>query len=287
MTALDANNDGAISPEEMENAVAALKKLDANGDGKVSREELGLPGGRAGMRGRIGGAPDRVFISRFMRFDQDGDGKVSEDELPEPMRDIIRRADGNADGCVDSDELAKMRNVEPGMWDPGAPKEDVGAATASHREIDPLPVAFKTLSCLRIRADGNLLAGDSGSEEIKIVSPAGELVASIEPGFGPEAINLAADGTIYCGGNGQLARIRADGQVLKTVPLPENVQSETTPRRRATSRPVGVSGIAISDGAVFVAFGSGWSLGSKSKLFRFDLMDVKANQIRVLEKKAP
>lgn len=31
-----------------------------------------------------------------------------------------------------------------------------------------------------------------------------------------------------------------------------------------------VSGIAVTDNDVFVAFGSGWSMGSKSKLFRFD-----------------
>ena len=31
-----------------------------------------------------------------------------------------------------------------------------------------------------------------------------------------------------------------------------------------------VSGIGVSDADVFVAFGAGWSMGSKSKLFRFD-----------------
>ncbi len=31
-----------------------------------------------------------------------------------------------------------------------------------------------------------------------------------------------------------------------------------------------MSGIAVSDQDVFVAFGSGWSTGSKSKLYRFD-----------------
>ncbi|MFM8583584.1 MAG: hypothetical protein ACKOFW_19140, partial [Planctomycetaceae bacterium] len=40
MKSLDANGDGVISAEEIENAAAALKKLDKNGDGKLSDEEL-------------------------------------------------------------------------------------------------------------------------------------------------------------------------------------------------------------------------------------------------------
>jgi Ca2+-binding EF-hand superfamily protein len=40
MTALDADEDGAISAEEIEKAVAALKKLDKNDDGKLSDEEI-------------------------------------------------------------------------------------------------------------------------------------------------------------------------------------------------------------------------------------------------------
>jgi hypothetical protein len=40
---LDANDDGEISAEEINNAPAALMKLDKNGDGKITPDELGPP----------------------------------------------------------------------------------------------------------------------------------------------------------------------------------------------------------------------------------------------------
>ena len=52
MTALDANQDGAVDAAEMKNAKAALAKLDKNGDGQLTEDEVrpqmpfGRPGGR-------------------------------------------------------------------------------------------------------------------------------------------------------------------------------------------------------------------------------------------------
>lgn len=40
---LDANGDGIISKQEIDNSTALLKKLDRNGDGKVSRDEMRPP----------------------------------------------------------------------------------------------------------------------------------------------------------------------------------------------------------------------------------------------------
>lgn len=60
MTALDTDNDGVISAEEIEKAAAALKKLDQDEDGKLSAEELRAVPGRgfgdreAGGRGAFG-----------------------------------------------------------------------------------------------------------------------------------------------------------------------------------------------------------------------------------------
>lgn len=60
--ALDANHDGVIDEQEIENASKALKSLDKNGDGKLTREELrpprpegpGVPGGGRPPRGPAG-----------------------------------------------------------------------------------------------------------------------------------------------------------------------------------------------------------------------------------------
>jgi len=56
--AIDKNNDGVLSEEEIKNAVAAIKTLDKNKDGKISQDEampqFGGPGGRGGFRGQGG-----------------------------------------------------------------------------------------------------------------------------------------------------------------------------------------------------------------------------------------
>ena len=115
MTALDADKNGEISAKEIENAVAALKKLDKNNDGKLTREELrpqfggpgrGGPGGPGGPgRGGPGGGN---FVERLMGFDKNKDGKVTKEELPEQMQRILERADANEDGAIDKAEAEKM-----------------------------------------------------------------------------------------------------------------------------------------------------------------------------------
>jgi len=93
----------------------------------------------------------------------------------------------------------------------GAPTKDEGAESASHREVEPLAIEFERLTCLRFDAEGNLLAGDAGAQEIKVINAAGKVAATIKPRLGPEAMDVAAAGTIYCGGQGRLAKLDADG----------------------------------------------------------------------------
>ena len=56
MRLFDADGDGAISMEEINGAVAILKKIDKDGDGSLSAEELRVEGGgqRGQDRGRRG-----------------------------------------------------------------------------------------------------------------------------------------------------------------------------------------------------------------------------------------
>jgi len=126
LEALDADQDGKLSKEEIENAVAALKTADKDGDGKLSRDEIGWPPagmgrGRRGMGFGPGGAgrsarpsdtpaaepdtgPTLSFVERIMVNDKDQDGKVTKDELPDRMKWMTQRLDTNQDGAIDKAE---------------------------------------------------------------------------------------------------------------------------------------------------------------------------------------
>ncbi len=108
MTALDADGNGEISAKEIENAVAALKKLDKNGDGKLSGEEIRPDFG--GRRPGFGGPPDGDSgpggrQDRFKQLDKNGDGKLTKDELPEQMQRMLERGDKNKDGFLEGAEF--------------------------------------------------------------------------------------------------------------------------------------------------------------------------------------
>ena len=146
----------------------------------------------------------------------------------------------------------------------------------SHEEIAPLKVKFGRLSALKIRRDGSLLASDSKAREIKVISPAGKQTGVMKPPFGVESIDVGPDGTIYCGGEGKIAKLDAAGTVIKTVDVPKGAGSAISKesKRRAdlckVTLRIRVTGVAVTDKDVFVAFGSGWSTISTSKLYRFD-----------------
>tara|TARA_Y100001934_G_scaffold262743_1_gene337572 strand:- start:6643 stop:7248 length:606 start_codon:yes stop_codon:yes gene_type:complete len=150
--ALDADGDGEISAKEIENAVAALKKLDKNKDGKITEDEIrperrGMGGGPPGnnRRGGFGGPPgessDRrgfggplgegrggfssqggqggrpgpnEMVAKLMALDSNKDGKLAKDEVSGRMHAIIDRADTNKDGYADKAELTKMAQERMG-----------------------------------------------------------------------------------------------------------------------------------------------------------------------------
>lgn len=148
---------------------------------------------------------------------------------------------------------------------------DLVPETATHKELKPLAVKFKRLAALRLDRRGRLLAADTEAKEIKVISPYGRVIRRIRLDFAPEAIAAAPNGTIYSGGEGRLAWIDYCGRVLRRADVPDDAASKLTDRRRKMmNRPLRISGIAVSGNDVFVAFGSGWSTGSKSKLYRFD-----------------
>ncbi len=160
MAALDADKDGELSAEEIENATAALKKLDKNDDGKLDRTELrpqfdGRPGGAGGPQRPAGpggpGGPQRPggpqtaedFVKRLMGFDANEDGKVDADELPDQMKRILDRVDANEDGVIDEEEIKAM--VERisrgggGRGGPGGPRPGGERPQRPQRPQPPAP----------------------------------------------------------------------------------------------------------------------------------------------------
>jgi sugar lactone lactonase YvrE len=153
---------------------------------------------------------------------------------------------------------------------------DLFPEKATHEEIEPLPVEFEKLTAMHFHQDGRLLTCDSEARQIKAIDAQGKVTGTYSLPFGPESIDVASDGTIYCGGQGKLAKLTAAGEVLKVVDVPSDASSPVSEkaRKRAKSSKVAlrlrVSGIAVTDQDVYIAFGTGWSTVSLSKLFRLD-----------------
>ncbi|MGB0580806.1 MAG: hypothetical protein ACPGVU_13975 [Limisphaerales bacterium] len=141
LVALDADKNGEISSQELENATAALKALDKNKDGKLTEDEVRPerpPGGRGrggqggGDRGRggFGGSPggDRSgqgdggmrrpnaaeTAKRMMAFDKNKDGKLTKDEVSERMHPLLKEADANGDGAASREEITKLAEKRVG-----------------------------------------------------------------------------------------------------------------------------------------------------------------------------
>ncbi len=125
IAALDANHDGKISKEEIDNASVALRKLDKNSDGALTFDELRPQGDFAGRprdggdrergpgRGEGGGDMPREAMENpqqfarmlFERRDANSDNKLTGDEIPEPMRARMEGIDTDNDDAISREEL--------------------------------------------------------------------------------------------------------------------------------------------------------------------------------------
>ncbi len=87
LTAIDLDQDGAISASEITAAPTSLKTLDKNGDGVLAAEEVRpqIPMRQGGQSIDIGGT--------LFTFDANKDGKLTKEEVPERMQGIFYRAD--------------------------------------------------------------------------------------------------------------------------------------------------------------------------------------------------
>lgn len=149
-------------------------------------------------------------------------------------------------------------------------EEAAGDIPFSHKEIEPIgkteETKFKKLSTFTLDGQGNILACDSEDKCIKKLSPDGKLLARWQLDFGPWAIDVDTDKSIYIAGIGVVARLDDKGKVLKKVIAAD----AGFPDGKA-------SGIEVTKDDVFVCVGFGWSMRSLSSIVRLkkDLTEPK------------
>ncbi|MGB0715327.1 MAG: EF-hand domain-containing protein [Phycisphaerae bacterium] len=102
--ALDTDEDGVLSADEVTEAGEKLMTLDVDGDGVVSVFEMLPPPPH--HRVRPNAQRNQTHAERFLdRHDADEDGAVTLDEFTAPAREHYLRHDLNDDGVVTFDEF--------------------------------------------------------------------------------------------------------------------------------------------------------------------------------------
>jgi Ca2+-binding EF-hand superfamily protein len=147
-TKLDANKDGFVTPDEVQEGQKTLyermlRTSDKDSDKKLSKEEFQaglkpdegprppLAGGQSpGPRGDKGKGDKGNPREFFERLDANKDGKLSKDEVPERMRDNVKGLDANNDGAISLEEFVQTGRF--GKAPPGTPPP--GGSGAAQRE---------------------------------------------------------------------------------------------------------------------------------------------------------
>ncbi|GLJ11735.1 hypothetical protein SUGI_0175760 [Cryptomeria japonica] len=125
----DANNDGQISCSELRGLIASMgqkssddevnvmmKEADTDGDGFINFDEFY----EANTKGVNGNRIKKDLESAFQMYDLDKSGNISAEELHKVLkslgevssiqecRQMIKRVDKNADGCISFEEFMTM-----------------------------------------------------------------------------------------------------------------------------------------------------------------------------------
>lgn len=140
--------------------------------------------------------------------------------------------------------------------------KDADTQLGTHTEIAPIGktegTTFGNLTTFALTPEDNILACDAKSNEIKVIAPAGKILATWKLDFSPYAIHSCSSGEVFVAGFGVVAKFDRRGKLIKQV------KAETTgfPNARA-------SGIAVLGNNVLAAFGTEGTLRSRSKIVRF------------------
>lgn len=105
--AMDADNDGKVTPAEIEAfRTAKLTAADTDGDGFLSAEEL-----QAMVLAQMQERANVRAAQMIERQDTDGDGKLSMAEMtpPTPQQRMFSRLDTDKDGALSEAELAAAK----------------------------------------------------------------------------------------------------------------------------------------------------------------------------------
>lgn len=103
----DANDDGALAPDELGASAQRLWRWDGNADRRLTREELR----RAFGSRKVGDFGEVALSGHVLRWDADRDGRVSRAEAAGAAARRFARKDRNGDGVL---TRVEARLVAPG-----------------------------------------------------------------------------------------------------------------------------------------------------------------------------
>lgn len=105
---VDANEDNALSQEEIDAAVAArLSEFDADNSNSLSLEEF---------QALWADVTQPMAVRAFQFLDPNGDAEISEAELEDRFGSAVARLDRNDDGVLDRDDRRHRRGEGRRWW---------------------------------------------------------------------------------------------------------------------------------------------------------------------------
>ncbi len=154
--ALDIDDDGDISADEIDAAPASLASLDDDGDGRLSGDEL--QPGRGGPRVFFGSPANLPEGSRMMTLGADEELDIA--DLPPQLQSLLSPADADGDGTASGMEiLAAMmaaQGGEPGDGEPGSAEGPAAPEQGTVGGGEGPPVPMPLMATLDADQDGTV-----------------------------------------------------------------------------------------------------------------------------------